>query len=76
MITVMLIALGFLLLAGLVALRYAADHAPEGYEDALGFHEGVEPRPQVLTKSAAPVPTPRVRPRPCPPREPISAGQR
>jgi len=76
MITVALIALGGLLLAGLAALLYAADRAPEGYEDARGFHEGVEPRPPVSTKPVAPVPPSRTRPRPCSPREPISAGQR
>jgi hypothetical protein len=76
MITVTLLALGILLLAGLIALLYAADRAPEGYEDELGFHEGVEPRPQVLAKPAAPIPSTRVHPRLCSPRETISAGQR
>jgi hypothetical protein len=76
MITVTLIALGMLLLAGLAALVLAADRAPEGFEDDRGFHHGFEPRPQELAKPAAPLPSPRVRPRPCTPREPISAGQR
>lgn len=76
MITFTLIALGFLLVAATVALLYAAGRAPEGYEDELGFHEGAEPRPQEVTKLAAPVSSNRVRPRLCSPRETISARQR
>ncbi|HUJ42726.1 MAG TPA: hypothetical protein VLW52_03860 [Opitutaceae bacterium] len=76
MITVALTALGLFLLAGLAAFLYAAERAPEGYEDNRGFHDGVEPRPQALTKPPAPDASSRGRLRPCPPREPISAGQR
>lgn len=46
MITLSIIALGILLLliaAGATLLR-AVNRAPEGYEDELGFHEGVAPR--------------------------------
>ena len=38
-----LIILGVVHLAGLLALVWCAKRAPEGYEDADGFHLGVEP---------------------------------
>jgi hypothetical protein len=76
MITFTLVTLGFLMVAAAVALLYAAGRAPEGYEGELGFHEGAEPRPQELTKLAAPVSSNRVRPRRCSPRATIFARQR
>ena len=76
MTTFTLIALGFLLVAAASTLLYAAGRAPEGYEDESGFHKGAEPRPQELTKHAAPGASNRGRPHLCPPRETISAGQR
>jgi hypothetical protein len=45
MITLTIIAFGFLLLAGGAALLHAVQHAPEGYEDEQGFHECANPRP-------------------------------
>ncbi len=46
-----LIALGILLLAGFAVLVAAAARAPEGYEDASGFHEGIEPHPAAMLKA-------------------------
>ena len=55
MITFTIIALGvLLLLAAASALLLAVNRAPEGYEDELGFHEGVAPQPaMVLTATNA-----------------------
>ena len=58
MITLSIVAFGVLLLlaAGTTLFR-AVNRAPEGYEDELGFHEGVAPRlvevmePAVLVRS-------------------------
>jgi cytochrome P450 len=41
-----LIILGVVHLAGLTALVYSALRAPEGYEDADGFHLGRQPAPE------------------------------
>jgi hypothetical protein len=41
MLTLTIITLGVLLLAGGAALLHAVQHAPEGYEDAQGFHSGI-----------------------------------
>jgi hypothetical protein len=57
MITITIIALGVLLVAGSVALLHAACRAPKGYEDELDFHEGVDSWPQRVTVTAAPVPS-------------------
>jgi len=53
MITFTIIALGvLLLLAAASTLLLAVNRAPEGYEDELGFHEGVAPQPAtVMTTS-------------------------
>lgn len=48
-----IISFGFSLLAGVAALCRAATRAPEGYEDELGFHTGIEPRSQGTTTAAA-----------------------
>jgi hypothetical protein len=54
MIALAITVLGFLLLAGLAALYYAAIHAPIGYEDELGFHEIVAPRLRKIPEMAEP----------------------
>jgi hypothetical protein len=41
MITLTIIFSGVVLLAGIAALLHAALCSPGGYEDELGFHEGV-----------------------------------
>jgi len=46
MISLTLIAFGFLLLPGGAALFQAVQQAPEGYEDEQGFHEWIRPQPQ------------------------------
>jgi len=55
MITFTIIALGILLLiAAAAALLFAVNRAPEGYEDELGFHEGIAPQPvEILTAAVA-----------------------
>jgi hypothetical protein len=45
MITLAITTAGIFLLAGVVAIFHAAGHAPEGYEDELGFHARVQPVP-------------------------------
>ena len=46
MITFTIIVLGIvLLLVAAAGLLRAVNHAPEGYEDELGFHEGIAPQP-------------------------------
>ena len=52
MITLTTIAFGFLLLAGGAAILRAVHHAPEGYEDELGFHERVHSGCQRPLKAA------------------------
>jgi hypothetical protein len=52
MITLTIIAFGFLLLVGGAALLHAIQHAPEGYEDEQGFHECVNSRPPGALKTA------------------------
>ena len=54
MITLTIIAFGIVLLlvaAGTTLFR-AVNRAPEGYEDELGFHEGVAPRLVEVTEPA------------------------
>jgi hypothetical protein len=56
MMTLAIIASVVLLVAGVAALLHAVKHAPEGYEDELGFHEGVEPWPHEALQAALSVP--------------------
>ena len=58
MIALVLTTLGFLLLAGLAVLYHAAIHSPIGYEDELGFHEVVGPRPREYPEIAESGPSP------------------
>lgn len=57
MITLSIIALGILLVlvAAATTLLRAVNRAPEGYEDELGFHEGVAPRPVEVVEAAVSV---------------------
>ena len=43
MITILLIVIGAILVSAIGALLINLKHAPEGYEDAAGFHVGQEP---------------------------------
>jgi len=47
MITLTVIIVGVLFVAGVVAILHAASRAPEGYEDELGFHPRVRRVPIV-----------------------------
>jgi hypothetical protein len=44
MISSMIISTVFLMLIGLTVLFRAYSHAPEGYEDEYGFHQGSNPQ--------------------------------
>jgi hypothetical protein len=57
MLTLAIIAVGILLLAGLAALLHATGHAPEGHEDRLGFHASPEHRSRQRLMADAPAPT-------------------
>ncbi len=48
MITLTLIVVGLLFVGGVVAILHAASHAPEGYEDELGFHPRLRHIPAVV----------------------------
>jgi flagellar basal body-associated protein FliL len=43
MITVLLVVVGIVLISAVGALVFSFTHAPEGYEDASGFHAGKLP---------------------------------
>ena len=55
MLTLMAIAGGLILMAGLAALLHAIRHAPEGREDQLGFHFAGSSRPPASRPAVAPV---------------------
>jgi hypothetical protein len=46
MITLAVITLSTVILAGFAVMLYALNHVADGYEDELGFHHGAEPRRQ------------------------------
>ncbi len=53
MVSLALTTFGLLMLAASWALMRAMRRAPDGYEDELGFHEGIPPRPVAVAKEAA-----------------------
>jgi hypothetical protein len=66
MISLTLIAFGFLLLPGGAALFQAVQQAPEGYEDEQGFHEWIRPQPQGTWRGLAATKVARVSRPVCP----------
>ena len=55
MLTIAISGLVVLMLAGVFAIVHSAKHAVTGYEDASGFHEGVEPGSESI--GTLPLPT-------------------
>lgn len=53
MITLTVIVVGVLFVAGVIAILHAASHAPEGYEDETGFHPRLRRAPVVATSDSA-----------------------
>ncbi len=53
MLTLTVIVVGVLFVAGVIAILHAAKHAPEGYEDELGFHPRVRKVPVVVTSESS-----------------------
>jgi len=54
MIILTTIVVGVLFVTGVVAILQAANHAPEGYEDELGFHQRLQPAPVKVFVSSTP----------------------
>ncbi len=66
MLTLMAIAGALIPVAGLLALRSAVRHAPEGREDADGFHYAGTSRPPEPARAAGPaLPAPAAVPHDC-----------